>query len=94
MSEPLLKRLDLGKGDKWDSMLQGVLDVANLPDPNGNVSYASELDDELELYRVSCPIGVLLIIFESRPEVVVNIASLAIKSGELPLLLLSGHRSF
>jgi glutamate-5-semialdehyde dehydrogenase len=83
MSESLLKRLDLGKGDKWDSMLQGVTDVANLPDPTGQVTYASELDDGLELYRVTCPIGVLLIIFESRPEVVVNIASLAIKSGEL-----------
>ena len=81
MSESLLKRLDLGKGDKWDSMLQGILDVAALPDPTGNVSYASELDNELELYRVSCPIGVLLVIFEARPEVVVNIATLAIKSG-------------
>jgi glutamate-5-semialdehyde dehydrogenase len=79
-----MKRLDLGKGDKWDSMLQGIIDVAALPDPTGSVSYASELDDELELYRVSCPIGVLLVIFEARPEVVVNIASLAIKSG-LPL---------
>ena len=76
-----MKRLDLTKGDKWDSMLQGVSDVAGLPDPTGKVSYASELDDGLELYRVSCPIVVLLAIFESRPEVVVNIASLAIKSG-------------
>lgn len=82
MSDSLLKRLELGKGDKWDSMLQGILDVAALPDPTGNVTYASELDDGLELYRVSCPIGVLLVIFEARPEVVVNIASLAIKSGE------------
>ena len=65
-------------------MLQGVTDVANLPDPNGTVTYASELDDGLELYRVSCPIGVLLVIFEARPEVVVNIASLAIKSGAAP----------
>lgn len=81
MSGSLLKRLDLGKGDKWDSMLQGVTDVAELPDPTGVVTYASELDDNLELYRVSCPIGVLLVIFEARPEVVVNIASLAIKSG-------------
>lgn len=81
MSGSLLKRLDLNKGDKWDSMLQGIIDVADLPDPNGTVSYASELDDGLELYRVSCPIGVLLVIFEARPEVVVNIASLAIKSG-------------
>ena len=81
MSGSLLKRLDLNKGDKWDSMLQGVLDVANLPDPTGVVTYATELDDDLELYRVSCPIGVLLVIFEARPEVVVNIAALAIKSG-------------
>jgi len=86
MSESLLKRLDLSKGDKWDAMLQGVTDVANLPDPTGKVTYASELDDGLELYRVSCPIGVLLIIFESRPEVVVNIAALAIKSGNAAIL--------
>lgn len=81
LSDSLVKRLDLGKGDKWDQMIQGLLDVANLPDPNGNVSYASELDEGLDLYRISCPIGVLLVIFEARPEVVVNIASLAIKSG-------------
>ena len=83
MSESLLNRLDLGRGDKWDSMLQGISDVALLPDPTGAVTYASELDDDLELYRISCPIGVLLVIFEARPEVVVNIASLAIKSGKL-----------
>ena len=82
MSASLLKRLDLRTGDKWTAMLQGVSDVAALPDPNGRVAYASELDDGLELYRVSCPIGVLLVIFEARPEVVVNIAALALKSGE------------
>lgn len=81
MSSSLLKRLDLTTGDKWESMVQGVTDVAELPDPTGQLSYASELDDGLELYRVSCPIGVLLVIFEARPEVVVNIAALAIKSG-------------
>jgi glutamate-5-semialdehyde dehydrogenase len=81
MSDSLLKRLDLTKGDKWDSMLQGISDVAALPDPTGIVNYAKELDDGLELYRVSCPIGVLLVIFEARPEVVVNITALAIKSG-------------
>lgn len=90
LSAPLVKRLDLTKGDKWDSMLQGVSDVAALPDPTGKVSYASRLDDGLDLYRVSCPIGVLLVIFESRPEVVVNIASLAIKSGS-SLFILSPH---
>ena len=62
-------------------MIQGVLDVAALPDPTGNITYANKMDDDLELYRVTCPIGVLLVIFEARPEVVVNIAALAIKSG-------------
>ncbi|OJA21542.1 hypothetical protein AZE42_03233 [Rhizopogon vesiculosus] len=86
ISNAMMKRLDLGKGDKWDSMLQGVQDVADLPDPTGVISYASQLDDDLELYRVSCPIGVLLVIFEARPEVVVNIAALAIKSGNAAIL--------
>lgn len=83
MGAPLLSRLDLSKTDKWESMLKGILDVAALPDPNGQISYATELDDGLRLHRISCPIGVLLVIFESRPEVVVNITALAIKSGRL-----------
>ncbi|KAF8518980.1 gamma-glutamyl phosphate reductase [Hysterangium stoloniferum] len=86
LSPSLLKRLDLTNEDKWNSMLQGISDVAALPDPTGQVSYASQLDEGLELYRVSCPIGVLLVIFEARPEVVVNIASLAIKSGNSAIL--------
>jgi glutamate-5-semialdehyde dehydrogenase len=86
MSESVMKRLDLTTKDKWSSMIQGVRDVASLPDPTGTVSYASELDEGLELYRVSCPIGVLLVIFEARPEVVVNIAALAIKSGNSAIL--------
>src|SRR5271170_5648203 len=97
MAPPLLKRLDLDKGDKWELMLQGVSDVAALPDPIGVVSYSSQLDDDLNLYRVSCPIGVLLVIFESRPEVVVNIAALAVKSGKivaLPDYVLNSFLSF
>lgn len=82
LASSLVKRLDLRAGDKWDTMLQGVSDIAALPDPTGSVSYARALHDGLELYRVSCPIGVLLVIFEARPEVVVNIAALALKSGE------------
>jgi hypothetical protein len=80
-------------------MLQGISDVALLPDPTGTVTYASEIDDDLELYRVSCPIGVLLVIFEARPEVVVNIASLAIKSGKffckknLGMMVSPSHKS-
>ena len=89
---PLVKRLDLRTGDKWDAMLQGVTDIAALPDPTGTVSYARELHDSLELYRVSCPIGVLLVIFEARPEVVVNVAALALKSGASPLLSTTATR--
>lgn len=82
MSSSLLKRLDLlSSADKYDTMLQGITDVAGLAEPTGQVSYATKMDDGLELYRVSCPIGVLLVIFEARPEVIVNITALAIKSG-------------
>jgi gamma-glutamyl phosphate reductase len=76
-----VKRLDLRTGEKWDTMLQGVTDIASLPDPTGTITYARALHDNLDLYRVSCPIGVLLVIFEARPEVIVNIAALALKSG-------------
>jgi glutamate-5-semialdehyde dehydrogenase len=88
LSASLVSRLDLSKGDKWDAMLQGVSDVSNLEDPTGKITYAKELDDDLELYRMTCPIGVLLVIFEARPEVVVNIAALAIKSGAPQLFCL------
>ena len=50
------------------------------------VTLRTRLDDGLELERVTCPIGVLLIIFEARPEVIANIASLAIKSGNAAIL--------
>ncbi|KAJ3362320.1 hypothetical protein HDU91_003465 [Kappamyces sp. JEL0680] len=86
MSKQLLKRLDLDLPGKWDSMLSGVLDIEKLTDPVGTVTLARELDQDLNLYRVSCPVGVLLIIFEARPEVVVQISALAIKSGNAVLL--------
>lgn len=52
----------------------------------GRITLRTQLDDDLELTRVTCPIGVLLIIFEARPEVIANIASLAIKSGNAAML--------
>jgi len=52
----------------------------------GRVTLRTQLDDGLELERVTCPIGTLLIIFEARPEVIANIASLAIKSGNAAIL--------
>ena len=88
LAPSLVKRLDLRTGNKWNDIIQGVSDIAALPDPTGAISYASELHDGLELYRVSCPIGVLLVIFEARPEVVINVAALALKSGAFPPFLL------
>lgn len=52
----------------------------------GKVTMKTLLDDGLTLERVSCPIGVLLIIFEARPEVIANIAALSIKSGNAAIL--------
>ncbi|KAI0387210.1 gamma-glutamyl phosphate reductase [Hypomontagnella monticulosa] len=86
LSQSLVSRLDLGKKGKWEDMLKGILDVRNLEDPVGKVTLRTKLDDGLELTRVTCPIGVLLIIFEARPEVIANIASLAVKSGNAAIL--------
>lgn len=86
LSSSLIKRLDLASGDKFDSMCQGILDVAQLEDPLNKITMATELDDGLTLYRLTCPVGVLLIIFESRPEVIANITALSIKSGNAAIL--------
>lgn len=86
LAASLIKRLDLAKNDKYETMLQGILDVAALPDPVGKVTMAKKIDEGLELHRVTAPLGVLLIIFESRPEVIANISALAIKSGNCAIL--------
>lgn len=86
LSSSLLSRLDLNRAGKYDAMLQGITDVAGLPLPTGIVTFAKELGPGLQLHRVTCPVGVLLVIFEARPEVVVNIAALAIKSGNAAIL--------
>jgi len=86
LSQSLFKRLDICNGDKFDSILSGVEDITHLPDPTKRVSLATKLDNDLELYRVSVPVGVLLTIFEARPEVVVNISCLALKSGNAVIL--------
>lgn len=86
LAASLIKRLDLAKNDKYETMLQGIVDVAALPDPVGKVTMAKKIDEGLELHRVTAPLGVLLIIFESRPEVIANISALAIKSGNCAIL--------
>ncbi len=85
MTAASAKRLDLA-GEKFDGLLDGLAEVIRLPDPVGRIERATRLDDGLDLYKVTCPIGVLGVIFESRPEAAVQIASLAIKSGNAVIL--------
>lgn len=80
IAKPLYARLKLGES-KLQAAIAGVRDVAKLPDPIGSVQIHRELDDGLILKRVTCPLGVLGIIFEARPEALIQITSLAIKSG-------------
>ncbi len=80
IAKPLYDRLKLDES-KLKSAIVGVRDVAKLPEPIGAVQIHRELDTGLILKRVTCPLGVLGIIFEARPEALIQIVSLAIKSG-------------
>lgn len=85
LNHSLYERLKLNK-EKIKVMVQGIQDVAKLEDPVNKILWAMELDKGLELYKESCPIGVIGVIFESRPDVVTQIASLAIKSSNAVIL--------
>ena len=82
---PLLKRLRFD-GDKIAEAIRGLESLAGLDDPVGRTLRAVELDEGLELYQVTCPIGVIGVIFESRPDALVQISSLCLKSGNAVLL--------
>lgn len=85
LAAPLLSRLKLTEA-KVERMVDGLKALAKLPDPLGTVSYAMELSPGLNLYRTGCPIGVVGVIFESRPDALVQISSLCLKSGNAVLL--------
>jgi glutamate-5-semialdehyde dehydrogenase len=80
IAKPLYKRLQLDE-HKLKDAIAGVRDVGKLADPVGTVQIHRELDTGLILKRITCPLGVLGIIFEARPEAAIQIVSLAIKSG-------------
>ena len=82
---PLVKRLKLD-ATKIDEMRQGLRSLAQLEDPVGKTLLSTEMDRGLELYRVTCPIGVIGAIFESRPDALVQIATLCLKSGNAVIL--------
>lgn len=85
LAPPLLKRLRFDKR-KLSEVLAGIDSLVKLPDPSGKILGARELSPGLELRRVSCPLGVIGMIFESRPDALVQIACLCLKSGNAVLL--------
>lgn len=85
ITKSTFNRLKLDE-NKMRDMLQGIRDIASLDDPINKKLLVRELDTDLTLYKVSCPIGVLGIIFEARPDVIAQISSLAIKSANAVIL--------
>ena len=85
LSKSTFNRLKLDE-NKMRDMIQGIRDIAKLSDPVNKKLLVRELDEDLTLYKVSCPIGVLGIIFEARPDVIAQISSLAIKSSNAVIL--------
>lgn len=85
LSEPLLKRLKFDR-KKINDVIDGIHSLVKLEDPLGKTLMSTELDKDLELYKITCPIGVIGIIFESRPDALVQISTLCLKSGNGVLL--------
>ncbi|QQR59996.1 MAG: glutamate-5-semialdehyde dehydrogenase [Candidatus Melainabacteria bacterium] len=85
ISKALLDRLKLDSS-KLGSVVSGINQIAKMQDPLGKIDLARELDHGLELFRISCPIGLIGVVFESRPDALPQIASLCLKSGNAIIL--------
>ena len=85
ISEVMTDRLRLTK-ERIEDMADGIRKVASLPDPTGRVLEEIKREDGLLIEKVSVPLGVVAIIYESRPNVTSDAASLAIKSGNVCIL--------
>ena len=85
LASPLLKRLKFDEG-KIADVCAGIESLIKLDDPVGQTLTATQLDEGLNLYKVSCPIGVIGVVFESRPDALVQISTLCLKSGNAVLL--------
>ncbi len=85
ISPAIYKRLKLDE-NKLRDMVKGLRDLINLPDPVNRVLLRRQLDDGIILEKVSCPIGVLGVIFEARPDVIAQVSALAIKSANAVIL--------
>ena len=85
ISSSILSRL-LFDEHKMDTVIAGINDLIKMPDPIGKITLKMELDEGLVLTRTTTPIGVIGVIFEARPDALVQIASLCIKSGNAAIL--------
>lgn len=85
ITQSTYNRLKLDE-NKMRDMIAGIYDVIKLEDPVNKILSKTKLDDNLILEKISCPIGLICVIFEARPDVIVQIATLAIKSGNAVVL--------
>lgn len=81
----VMKRLKFGE-DKLRSSVEGIESLISLPDPLNIVSLKRSLDEGLTLIRSTCPIGVIGVIFEARPDALIQISTLCLKSGNCCIL--------
>lgn len=85
VTEAVKKRLKFDE-QKLRDVTQGIEELIKLEDPIGKIQFKRQLDEGLILQRITCPIGVIGIIFEARPDALVQISSLCIKSGNCAVL--------
>lgn len=85
IADPLVNRLSIS-GGKWIDMIQGLRDIVALPDPVGEITDSSLRPNGLRVARMRIPLGVIAMIYESRPNVTVDAAALCLKAGNAVVL--------
>ena len=85
VADAVVKRLKFNEG-KLKDVVAGIKQLITLEDPIGKITLDREMDEGLRLTRITCPIGVIGVIFEARPDALVQISSLCIRSGNCPVL--------
>ncbi|MBQ9042923.1 MAG: glutamate-5-semialdehyde dehydrogenase [Eggerthellaceae bacterium] len=85
VAQSIVQRLRFDE-HKLEDVLAGIRQLVDLPDPTGRTTLLRELDEGLVLRRVTCPIGVIGVIFEARPDALVQISTLCLKSGNCAVL--------
>ncbi len=79
-SKSLIKKISFDEY-KINEAIKGIKSLIELPDPVDKTIFSRQLDEGLDLYRVTCPIGVIAFVFEGRPEDLIRISAMALKSG-------------